>query len=188
MKNYHVPLVFSHPKLPHVEISNAVHSSQILPTILDLLIESSSVNEGSVKILKDLLPIYQGQTMLRKPVIPEEDHHRDWHFTTMNPGGSWIAMRSTSRPYRLIVPLLTNAKWRFTDLETDKLEMKPVTHHDVVSLVDSVQERYGPQAAQWVIEAANVAKWWLPEHYRLWQYDPLAPKQLSKELLDSAHD
>jgi hypothetical protein len=38
----HVPLVFSHPQLPHVNIDDAVTSLQILPTILDLLIESGS--------------------------------------------------------------------------------------------------------------------------------------------------
>ena len=178
MKNYHVPLVFSHPKLPHVELNHAVHSSQILPTILDLLIESSSVNEMSTKVLKDLLPLYEGQSMLRQPVIPEQEQNRDWHFTTMNPGGAWIAMRSTSRPYRLIVPVLPNAKWRFTDVETDRLERRPVTHFDILSLVDAVEDRYGPEAAQWVVEAANVAKWWLSERYRLWHYDPMAPKEL----------
>lgn len=114
--------------------------------------------------------------MLRNPVIPEQDRMRDWHITTMNPGGEWIAMRSTARPYRLIVPLTPDAKWRFTDLETDRIEVSPVIHFDILALVNSVQNRYGPQAAEWVIEAANVAKWWVSDHYLRWNYDPTAPK------------
>lgn len=169
--SFHVPLYFSHPKLPQIEITNPVISTQILPTLLDLLVETGSANEQSLKIFKDLLPLYEGQSMLRTP-IPEKDDRKEWQFSTMNPGGTWISARSASHPYRLVVPLKPDAMWRFSDPSTDPREIYPEEDVDILDLIDIVQTRYGPEAAKWANEAAHAALWWIEDNHRRWKYDP----------------
>ncbi|KAJ5263219.1 hypothetical protein N7478_010824 [Penicillium angulare] len=173
--NFHVPLFFSHPKLPQIQVNSAVLSTQILPTILDLLVETSSVDEQSNKIIKDLLPMYEGQSMLR-PLIPEHNGKQEWHFSTMNPGGTWFCMRAAAQPYRLVVPLKPDGTWRFTDVVADPFELRPEEDHQVVFLIDAVQKRHGPEAAKWLNEAAHVANWWVSENHRRWKYDPENPE------------
>ncbi|KAJ5591627.1 Alkaline phosphatase-like alpha/beta/alpha [Penicillium hispanicum] len=173
--NFHVPLFFAHPKLPQIEINAPVLSTQILPTILDLLIESSSLNAESMNIVKDLFPLYEGQSLIR-PLIPEKDGKQEWQFTTMNPGGTWAAMRSASKPYRLTFPLVADAPWRFTNIETDPFELAPDEELDVVALIDLVQRRDGAAAGQWLTEAVHVARWWVLENRRRWRYDPDTPR------------
>lgn len=171
--SFHVPLYFSHPGLPQIEMKNQVISTQILPTVLDLLIETASVNEASLKVLKDLLPLYEGQSMLRD-LIPERDGKQEWQFTTMNPGGTWISVRSASQPYRLVVPLRPDAPWRFSDPVADPLEERAESGVDLPALIDSVQTHYGPGAAAWFNDAAHAAHWWIKDNFRRWKYDPEA--------------
>ncbi|KAJ5633284.1 Alkaline phosphatase-likealpha/beta/alpha [Penicillium lividum] len=168
--NFHVPLYFSHPKLPQIEVTSPVVSTQILPTILDLLIESSSLTGESLQIVKDLLPLYEGQSMLR-PLIPEQDGKREWHFSTMNPGGTWFSMRDAVNPYRLVVPLVEDAPWRFTDIVADPFELHPDEELDFLSLLRDVEARHGVDASNWLNEAAHVAYWWIPENHRRWKYE-----------------
>ncbi|KAJ5405001.1 hypothetical protein N7465_006285 [Penicillium sp. CMV-2018d] len=173
--NFHVPLFFSHPKLPQLEVNNAVLSTQILPTILDLLVETSSIDEDSTKIIKDLLPMYEGQSMIRA-LIPEHNGKQEWHFSTMNPGGTWFTMRAAAQPYRLVVPLKPDAKWRFTDVVADPFELNPQEDLQLLFLVDVVRKEHGPEAVKWLSEAAHVAKWWVGENHRRWKYDPKNPE------------
>lgn len=168
--SFHVPLFFSHPKLPQIEVDGAVLSTQILPTILDLLIESSSINEHDTKIVKDLLSMYEGQSMLRD-LIPEKDGKQEWHFSTMNPGGTWVSMRAAASPYRLVVPLISDAPWRFTDVVADPFELRPEEDLNIVNLYDIVQTRFGPAAAKWLSEAAHVSQWWIKENHQRWGYN-----------------
>ncbi|KGO39282.1 Alkaline phosphatase-like, alpha/beta/alpha [Penicillium expansum] len=173
--NFHVPLFFSHPKLPQLEVNDAVLSTQILPTILDLLVETSSIDKQSTKIIKDLLPMYEGQSMIRA-LIPEHNGKQEWHFSTMNPGGTWFCMRAAAQPYRLVVPLKPDAKWRFTDVVADPFELNPQEDLQLLFLVDVVRKEHGPEAVKWLSEAAHVAKWWVGENHRRWQYDPKNPE------------
>jgi hypothetical protein len=172
-----VPLYLSHPKLPQITVNSAALSTQILPTILDLLVESSSIDEHSTRIIKDLLPMYEGQSMLRS-LIPEHNGKQEWHFSTMNPGGTWFCMRAAAQPYRLVVPLKPDATWRFTDVVTDPFELSPEEDYQIVVLIDVVRKRHGPKAAKWLNEAAHVAKWWVSENHRRWKYDPENPENI----------
>lgn len=175
VSSFHVPLLFSHPKLPQVEVDSAVLSTQILPTTLDLLIESSSLNQDSTKIIKDLLPVYEGQSMLR-PLIPDlSGTQQEWHFSVMNPGGTWVSMRSAAEPYRLVVPLKPDAQWRFTNVADDPFELQPGEDFNLRSLIDAVQTRYGPDVAKWLDKAAHIASWWIEENHRRWKFDPENP-------------
>ncbi|KAJ5084956.1 hypothetical protein NUU61_009535 [Penicillium alfredii] len=173
--NFEVPLYFSHPKLPQIQLTDAVHSTQILPTILDLLIETSSLDKQSNKIVKDLLPLYQGQSILR-PLVAEHNGTRQWHVTTTNQGNDWVGLRSAPDPYRLIAPLHRDAKWRFTDLHADPLELKPLEHYQALHLMDMVEKEHGVEAAAWVHVAARVATWWMWDNHRRWKFDPGNPE------------
>lgn len=157
--------------MPQIEVEDAVIATQILPTLLDLLIETSSVDEKSTQILKDLLPLYEGQSMLR-PLIPEHNGKQEWHFSTMNPGGTWVSMRSAAQSYRLVVPLIPDAPWRFSDVVQDPLELNVAEDLDIIALIEWVQIRYGPRAGKWLNEAAHVGHWWIKENRRRWGVDP----------------
>ncbi|KAL7782931.1 alkaline-phosphatase-like protein [Trichoderma ceciliae] len=170
--NYHVPLIFSHPKLPHINIDDAVSSMQILPTILDLLLETKSLSKSEAQAVSDMIRNYEGQSLLRPlQKFSEVNGQGGWQYTVMNPGGSTIAVRDARQPnWRLILPIFGNYEWRFTDLETDPHEQTPLVSYDYKTILRSVQAEFGPDAAMWVEEAATVTRWWADENYKRWRY------------------
>ncbi|KAJ5936686.1 hypothetical protein N7466_003136 [Penicillium verhagenii] len=169
--NFHVPLVISNPNLPPIQINSSVTSIQILPTILDLLQESASLSPQSAQAIKSLLPLYEGQSLIR-PIIDSTEHTRNWQFTVMNTGGSMVAMRSAAMPYRLIVPLVPEVEWRFTELGSDPHEKKPIKSFDLEALKSAVALRHGAEAVHWVHEAARAAQWWVSDNWRRYEYSP----------------
>lgn len=114
--NFHVPLLFAHPKLAPVNIDSPAIATQIVPTVLDLLVESSSLGDDARHAAEDLRAMYEGQSMIR-PLIPEEKGKEVWQFSVMNTGGSWLALRSANQPYRLVIPLIDDVEWRFSNLD-----------------------------------------------------------------------
>ncbi|RFU76077.1 sulfatase domain-containing [Trichoderma arundinaceum] len=170
--NYHVPLIMSHPKLPHININDAVSSIQILPTILDLLLETKSLSRSEAQAVHDMVRNYEGQSLLRPlQKFSKINGQGGWQYTVMNPGGSTIAVRDARQPnWRLIVPVFGNYEWRFTDLETDPHEQTPLVSYDYRAILRSVQAEFGPNAATWVEEAAAVTRWWTDENYKRWRY------------------
>ena len=172
--NYHVPLVISHPKLPQVDINDPVTSLQILPTILDLLIATGSLSKSQQQAARDLIPNYEGQSLLR-PLrkFSEVTGQGDWQFTVMNPGGSTLAVRDARQPnWRLIVPVFGNYEWRFTDLATDPLEKNATLSFDFERLLKTLESKHGAEAARWAEEAAVVTRWWANENHKRWRYVP----------------
>ncbi|KAM0251467.1 hypothetical protein ACHAQJ_008176 [Trichoderma viride] len=170
--NYHVPLILSHPKLPSINIDDAVSSIQILPTILDLLLETKSLSNSEAQAVRDMIRNYEGQSLLR-PLqnFSETNGQGGWQYTVMNPGGSTIAVRDARQPkWRLIVPVFGNYEWRFTNLETDPHEATPLVSYDYRTILRIVQEKFGPDAAMWVEEAAIVTRWWTEDNYKRWRY------------------
>ena len=172
--NYHVPLVVSHPKLPAITIDDAVHSAQILPTILDLLIETKSLSESETRAARDLVRNYEGQSLIRPQRKAAPNGIGSWQFTVMNPGGSTIAVRDARQPeWRLIVPFSGHYEWRFTDLSENPFEIKPPTvSFELPSLMKALGAANGTTTdkAKWVEEAAVVVDWWVKENYRRWRY------------------
>ncbi|KAJ5731428.1 uncharacterized protein N7483_005936 [Penicillium malachiteum] len=169
--NFHVPLVISNPRLPPIEVNSSVTSIQILPTILDLLNESGSLDEQSERAIKDLLPMYEGQSIIR-PIINQTEETRNWQFSVMNTGGSMVAMRSAGELYRLIVPLVPEVEWRFTNLEVDPHEEKPIKSFDLETLRSAIAMKYGSEAVGWLNEAARAAQWWVADNWRRYEYSP----------------
>ncbi|OOQ88530.1 sulfatase domain protein [Penicillium brasilianum] len=173
VSNFHVPLVFSHPQLPQITIDGRVTSMQIVPTIMDLLVESGSLDKDAAHAIKDLLPLYEGQSMIRE-LVPEKDGKLDWQFTVMNTGATWLALRSGPKPYRLVIPLVPDVEWRFSDVDKDPLELHTVQSFTLHPLLDEVAKVYGEDAMNWVIEAAHVTRWWVSENWRRYEYKPEA--------------
>ncbi|CAG8926084.1 unnamed protein product [Penicillium salamii] len=77
ISNFRVPLVFHHPQMPRVDITANATALSIIPTILDLLVESNSLDERDSEIASALLPEYQGQSLLRPflSTVEESPHH-----------------------------------------------------------------------------------------------------------------
>ncbi|KAL2833138.1 alkaline-phosphatase-like protein [Aspergillus pseudoustus] len=141
--SFHVPLVLAHPHLPPVEVKDPVISLQIVPTIIDLLIESSSLGPNSTKAAKDIRGLYEGQSLIR-PLYQESNGMEDWQFSVMNTGGSWLAVRSAARPaWRIVIPLIDDVEWRFSDIEKDPQEKDTITSFSFYDLTDALWHRYG---------------------------------------------
>ncbi|PYH96916.1 sulfatase domain protein [Aspergillus ellipticus CBS 707.79] len=168
--SFHIPLVFAHPHLPQTEITTPVITQQVVPTVLDLLSQSSSLSPNSTEAAEDLLSIYEGQSMIRD-LVPEDHGRQNWQFTVMNTGGSWLAVRSAAKPaYRLVIPLVDDVEWRFTDVEKDPQEKNPVKDFNLVDLAKTIEKDHGTDAVDWVRDAAHVAEWWVTENWHLYRY------------------
>ncbi|KAL4768212.1 hypothetical protein BDW60DRAFT_219933 [Aspergillus nidulans var. acristatus] len=140
--SFHVPIVLAHPNLPSIEVKDPVISLQIVPTIIDLLIESSSLGPNSTRAARDIRGLYEGQSLIR-PLFQEANGMQDWQFSVMNTGGSWLAVRSAARPqWRIVVPLIDDVEWRFTDIEKDPQEKKPLTSFSFFDLMDTLWREY----------------------------------------------
>ncbi|UKZ83539.1 hypothetical protein TrVFT333_011348 [Trichoderma virens FT-333] len=172
--NFHVPLVFSHPQLPAIDIDEAVVSYQILPTLLDLLLETGSLSPSQTEIAKDMIDNYEGQSMLRSLIdYNERTHQPNWQFTVMNPGRATVAVRDSLEPHwRLTVPIIENTEWRFTDLDTEPHEEKHLVAFDFADFLHKIEQERSSEAAQWAEQAAFVARWWVEENSLRWHYNP----------------
>ncbi|KAF4432593.1 hypothetical protein FACUT_8356 [Fusarium acutatum] len=169
----HVPLVFSHPSLPAFNVEHAVHSTQVLPTILDLMLESGSFEGVSRKAAESLVGNYEGQSLLRPmQMVNNQTGQAQWHFTVVNPGRAMLNVRDVRYPDRhLSVPLIDNTEWRLSDLAVDPLEKDPVQAFDYLSFLDSVEKKWGVEWAQWVEEGAFMTRWHVQENGKRWRYE-----------------
>ncbi|KAK5993254.1 hypothetical protein PT974_06683 [Cladobotryum mycophilum] len=172
--NFHVPLVLSHPSLPAIDVNDAVVSYQILPTILDMLLETGSLSRSQTKVAEDLVRNYEGQSLIR-PLInfSNKTGQANWQVTVMNPGRATVAVRDARQPhFRLTVPIIENTEWRFTDLDTDLHEESPLVSFSFVPLLRRIEHEHSLDAAKWAEEAAFIARWWVEENSHRWRYDP----------------
>jgi hypothetical protein len=170
--NFHVPIVFAHPHLPPVEITTPVISNQIVPSIIDLLLESSSLSEATAPVARDIRSLYEGQSLIRT-LIQEKDGRQDWQFTVMNTGGSWLSVRSAAKPqFRLVIPLVTDVEWRFSDLDKDPNEDQPISRFSLLDLAETIGKKYDPEVLSWLWDAAYVANWWVAENWHRYRYEP----------------
>ncbi|KAL4727919.1 hypothetical protein ACLX1H_004618 [Fusarium chlamydosporum] len=150
----HVPLILSHPQLPPFNVDEAVHSTQILPTILDILLESGSLSETSRKAATDLIGNYEGQSLLRPlNTVNNTTGQGQWQFTVINPGRAMLTVRDARYPDRhLVVPVIENVDWRLTNLTKDPYEHDSVQSLDFTAFIHSVDEKYGREVAEWAEE------------------------------------
>ncbi|GKT41683.1 phosphoglycerol transferase I [Colletotrichum spaethianum] len=189
----HVPLVFSHPKLPPITIDGAVSSQQILPTVLDLLIETGSLSKPAKRAASDLLHNYEGQSLIRpvhkaRPATANRDTEQpsssadstplevaNWQFTVINPGRAMLGVRDARhKSWRIVVPVLDNVEWHFTDIAMDPREAEPVLGFEFAEFLVKIEQTHGKDAASWAEEAAFIARWWVEENNKRWRYGPYA--------------
>jgi hypothetical protein len=170
---FRVPLVFSHPNLPVIQLQESVTAMSIVPTILDLLIETGSLSDPERGAAKDLLRNYEGQSLIRSLERPEGETRQRWQFTAISPGGQGVSVRSMDEPrWRMVVPLIEDLEWWFSDLEQDAHEEDSIGTFGFVELLRAVEEKHGIEAAQWAEEAAFVTRWWVTENHDRWRYNP----------------
>ncbi|OAA58154.1 sulfatase domain protein [Cordyceps fumosorosea ARSEF 2679] len=180
----HVPVVMSHPGLPPIDVDDAVSTMEILPTVLDLLRETGSLSRAASKAAGDLLANYEGQSLIR-PLRnsayradghdPDEEDLRGWQFVVMNPGRAMLGVRDRRRPtWRLVVPVIHDVEWRFTDLATDPTDTDSVQAFEFPAFLDKVQRQHGKEPARWAEEGAFIARWWVEENNKRYEYGPYA--------------
>lgn len=192
ISNFRVPLVFRHPRMPRIDIAANATALSILPTILDLLVQSKSLDERDSEIASALLPEYQGQSLIRPflSVVNSSDTSSNpdttdprvsnvhgephakyaWNIGLINAGGSMVAVTAASIPYRLILPIREGFEYVFTHLGVDPGEVYPIRSWTLSELVRAVERRYGEDAAGWTERAESVGKWYLNEQRRIWGY------------------
>lgn len=185
----HIPLVFSHPSLPPITIENAVTNVQILPTILDLLLETDSLSPKSANAAKDLVRNYEGQSMIRSMKYDTQDNsvktedpspYPDWQFTNVNPGYSMVGVRDTThKDWRMVVPVIDNQEWQFSNIADDPREQNTVKEFDFSGFIAKVNSMRGAEAARWAEEAAFAARYFVEENRKRWRYGEYSDK--SKE-------
>ncbi|KAF5025737.1 hypothetical protein F66182_2204 [Fusarium sp. NRRL 66182] len=168
-----VPLVLSHPQLPAFDVKEAVHSMQVLPTILDILLETGSLSETSQKAATDLIRNYEGQSLLRPlKTTNKKSGQGQWQFTVTNPGRAMLTVRDARHPERhLVVPVIENVDWRLTELSFDPQEHNSVQAMDFESFLQRVEESYGRDVAEWAEEGAFITRWFVKENSRRWRFD-----------------
>lgn len=171
ISNFRVPITFRHPKLPRVQHRVNATSLSILPTILDLLVNTGSLNQKDTAAAADLVQDYEGQSLIR-PFKTTHKGRRAWNYGLVNPGGRMLTITSSDTPWRLILPLDKKTEYVFSDLGKDPMELKRVLEWSINSLASTVRGKYGDDAADWLIEAEKVGLWWASERKRLWNYDP----------------
>ncbi|KAF4471406.1 lipoteichoic acid synthase yvgj [Fusarium albosuccineum] len=169
----HVPMVFSHPMLPAFDVHDAVHSSQILPTIFDLLRETGSLNKAGRQAASDLIHNYEGQSLIRPIRTSTETGQGNWQFTIVNPGRAVITARDARYPERhLVVPVINNVEWRLSNLTADPGEHDSVQGFDFISFLESVERKHGTEVAEWAEEGAFMSRWWVEENSKRWRFGP----------------
>lgn len=173
--SFHVPIVFSHPDLPHLDIQDPSVTMQILPTILDLLIESGSLSKSAKQAANDLVRNYEGQSFLR-PMrkISPKNGQGDWQISVTNPGGSTLAIRDARHPeWRLTVPIVDGIDWHYIDNKSNSTGKFSLSFD---SLRNRIERDLGEEVANWAEEAAVVSHWWLEENQKRWRYGKYGPE------------
>ncbi|EED15230.1 conserved hypothetical protein [Talaromyces stipitatus ATCC 10500] len=169
ISNFRVPIVFRHPQLPRLDVHANATSISILPTILDLLITTNSLNDIDRDVASDIIQEYEGQSLLR-PYKNSHNGRQAWNMGIINTGGTMLSVASAAAPYRLVLPLTRDFTFVFSDLSKDPYEIDLVEDWDFYSLVHTVKRKHGHDAAHWLKDAEKVARWWVNERKRLWNY------------------
>ncbi|KAK2737806.1 hypothetical protein FQN55_000917 [Onygenales sp. PD_40] len=171
VSSFPIPLSFYHPQLPRVSLSASITQLSIVPTILDLLASTGSLDAPDNEVVQDLIPEYEGQSLIRR-FIPTRDGRQVWGFNVVNPGGTHLSVISAAHPYRYVIPTCEPSQFSFSNLELDPSEAHAVTDWEGISgkINEKVLKAYGEEAARWVVEADKVGRWYLWEARRRWGY------------------
>ncbi|KAJ5273465.1 hypothetical protein N7478_008590 [Penicillium angulare] len=169
ISNFRIPLVFRHPLLPQIQITANATSMSVVPTILDLLVQTKSLNEDDSNTALDLMNEYEGQSLIR-PYQAMHNGRQAWNFGIINAGGTMLSVGSAAVPYRLILPLSSDFEYVFSNLDADPDEKNSLRAWSIEELSPRIEKEHGYKAVQWVVEAEQVGRWWVEERKRLWNY------------------
>jgi len=75
----------------------------------------------------------------------------------------------------MVVPVVDNVEWRFTDIKNDHREAHPIVGFNFEEFQKQVAEQHGDEAATWVEKGAYVARWFVEENSKRWRYGPYEP-------------
>ncbi|KAH7413724.1 alkaline-phosphatase-like protein [Phaeosphaeria sp. MPI-PUGE-AT-0046c] len=176
--NFNIPILFVHPDLPRIQLNASITPTSILPTVLDLLLETDSLPAPAEKVARDILPSYQGHSLIRDldfrvataDGASAKAFFQPFHFSAINPGGSLLAISDASTPYRLVLPLCSTIPLRFTDLSTDPHEWEPITAWTMDELRAQIKVKHGARASEWAILAEEMGRWWVWDQRERWGY------------------
>ncbi|CRK31866.1 hypothetical protein BN1708_018851, partial [Verticillium longisporum] len=104
VSDFRVPITFRHPHLPRVQSAVNATSISVLPTILDLLVSSGSLNKRDTEMATDLAQDYEGQSLVRE-YKKKDGKRRAWNFSVINSGAGMLTVTSADVPYKLNMPL-----------------------------------------------------------------------------------
>jgi hypothetical protein len=141
----------------------------IVPTILDLLASTGSLNKKDSEIALELANEYEGQSLIR-PYRASHNGRQAWNFGIINAGGTMLSVGSAAVPYRLILPLTEDFEYKFSHVEKDPNEQQVISNWDLDGLVHKVRWSHGQEAADWVADADQIGRWWVEERKRLWNH------------------
>ena len=141
-----------------------------LPTILDLMVQTKSLNKPDTDVALDLMNEYEGQSLIR-PFRETQNGRHAWHFGVINTGGTFLSVDDASVPYRLIVPMTDEKEFAFTNLDTDPYEQNLIYGFNVREISRRVRRKVGNDAANWVFAADKLAKWWIADRRRLYNFN-----------------
>ncbi|KAL1965841.1 hypothetical protein VTN77DRAFT_5162 [Rasamsonia byssochlamydoides] len=177
ISSFPVPLTFHHPQLPRATVNATVTPLSLVPTILDLLASTGSLDATDLQIARDLIPEYEGQSLIRRfvPTRPGHAGHGEreaWSFSVVNPGGTHLAVVSAAHPYRYVLPICELSPYSFSDLATDPVEETAVVQdwEGGAKMVEKVRKAHGAEAARWAARAEKIAKWYVWEARNRWGY------------------
>lgn len=178
ISNFRVPLIFRHPHMPRIHISANATALSIIPTILDMLIQSESLDEKESAIASAVLPEYQGQSLIRpfRTSISEQEDNENarkklaWNFGLINAGGAKMSVTAAGTPYRLILPIKEDSEYVFSHLGDDPGELSPMDSWSLSTLAEAVEAKFGSEAAAWLEDAEKVGKWYVNDQRRIWGY------------------
>ena len=170
ISNIRVPLLFYHPSLPRIQLAINATSLSIIPTILDLLIATSSLNTQDLDIASNLVHQYEGQSLIR-PFVDKKHGRQQWNIGVLNAGGALLSVSSAAVPFRLVLPICKSGVYRFTDTKRDPNEVSSIEENSISALAKSLREKFGEEESEWVVEAEKVGKWWVMEQRRRWGYN-----------------
>ncbi|KAH7079478.1 alkaline-phosphatase-like protein [Paraphoma chrysanthemicola] len=177
ISNFAIPLLLVHPHLPRIQLDASTTPLSIIPTVLDLLLETDSLPLPAAEVAKEILPKYMGNSLVRKLDYSVSTSNgtapaffQPFHFSAINPGGSLLAISDASTTYRLIFPLCSTIPLRFTDIATDPHEMNPITAWTPGELSEIVKVRHGVKAMEWAQLAEELGRWWVWKQRAKWGY------------------
>mgnify|MGYP004508645047 CR=1 FL=1 len=178
ISNFAIPLLLVHPDLPRLQLKASTTPLSIIPTVLDLLLQTDSLPEPAAEAAKTLLPKYQGNSLIRNlnySVLTADGgignaFFQPFHFSVINPGGSLLAISDASTTFRLVLPLCSSIPLRFTDIAADPTEADPTIAWTMDELVSIIKVKHGVKAKEWAKLAQRLGRWWFWDQHGKWGY------------------